>query len=545
MNKLYSIFFFLLLSIPLSAQNALQDLKKELATTTSARDKADLNYEIGQLLLKQRSYKEAGTYLQEAYDVARGAKIRSVEAQSTYALYEVNVGLKKESNQNYWLDRAIKIGKEIGDSDLIIKATYARSRNWTRQGKYRQAYLINQDAFEYFSAKGTSISELERKYAREQQRLTQERNNLQQQKAQLSAERDTLASEINSLQREKAQLSSANENLQEQTQILTQENKEVQQQVTETTEALQTVSEEKQVAEQNAAQRAAEVKELSRDTLEKQLIIQESRNLLIESELELEKRNKFLFGLGIGLLSLLLISLSLYSRFRTKKRAARQLSEKNTVITIERQRSDRLLRNILPDEIAEELKATGKAQARKYEEVTVFFSDFKNFTTTAARLDAEELVSELDTIFRKFDEIIEKYPDIEKIKTIGDAYMCATGFSKRKSLPNNIVKASLEMQAYLNERKREGLPFAEARIGLHTGEVVAGVVGSKKFAYDIWGDTVNTASRMESNGEVGKVNVSGDTYQHIKYGFKCAHRGKIQAKNKGLIDMYFVEETMG
>lgn len=209
-----------------------------------------------------------------------------------------------------------------------------------------------------------------------------------------------------------------------------------------------------------------------------------------------------------------------------------------------KKRSDELLLNILPEETAEELKQTGTAKAKKFEMVSVMFTDFKNFTQASELLSPEELVKEIDTCFSAFDAIITKY-GIEKIKTIGDAYMCASGLPAEKAThAEDIIKAGLEMQAYIEKNKKEKQSrnqiFFELRLGVHSGPVVAGVVGTKKFAYDIWGDAVNTASRMESSGEIGKVNISGSTYELVKDKFNCVHRGKIQAKNKGEIDMYFV-----
>jgi len=217
-------------------------------------------------------------------------------------------------------------------------------------------------------------------------------------------------------------------------------------------------------------------------------------------------------------------------------------------ISKEKKRSDGLLLNILPEETAEELKATGTAKAKSFEQVSVLFTDFKNFTQASELLSAEELVQEINYCYSEFDRIITKH-GIEKIKTIGDAYMCAGGLP----VPNNthaidVVKAGLEMQKFIAknkaEREAKGQPFFELRLGIHTGPVVAGIVGIKKFAYDIWGDTVNTASRMESSGEIGKVNISGTTYEMIKNSFSCVHRGKVKAKNKGEIDMYFVEAVL-
>jgi adenylate cyclase len=178
----------------------------------------------------------------------------------------------------------------------------------------------------------------------------------------------------------------------------------------------------------------------------------------------------------------------------------------------------------------------------------VLFTDFKGFSTIAGKLRPQELVSELNDYFMAFDEIVDQY-GLEKIKTIGDAYMCAGGIP----VPNdthalNAVEAALAMQAYMKKKYKEleesGSQGWELRVGIHTGPIVAGVVGKRKYAYDIWGDTVNIASRMESNGEPGKVNVSSATYALIKDKFECHHRGKISAKNIGEVDMYFIEQEI-
>jgi len=214
-------------------------------------------------------------------------------------------------------------------------------------------------------------------------------------------------------------------------------------------------------------------------------------------------------------------------------------------ISKEKKRSDELLLNILPEETAEELKLTGTAQPKSFDLISVMFTDFKGFTQLSEKLSAKELVSEINECFSAFDHIMSKY-GVEKIKTIGDAYMAAGGLpTPNDTHPIDVVKAALDVQKFMEEHKAKkiaaGQLFFEIRIGVHTGPVVAGIVGVKKFAYDIWGDTVNTASRMESSGEIGKVNISGTTYEKVKHKFDCIHRGKIQAKGKGEIDMYFVE----
>jgi class 3 adenylate cyclase len=223
---------------------------------------------------------------------------------------------------------------------------------------------------------------------------------------------------------------------------------------------------------------------------------------------------------------------------------SQELEQKHQTLKEEQKKSDDLLQNILPYEIAEQLKNKGTVDAKTYRRVSVLFTDFKGFTRISEKLSPQEIVKELSVFFAKFDEIIGGH-FIEKIKTIGDAYMCVGGLPLRnKSNPIDTVLAGLEMQEFvdkLNEEKnKKGEDIWKLRLGIHTGKVIAGVIGRKKFAYDIWGDTVNTAARMESAGEVGKVNISGETYKHIQEYFDCEYRGKIEAKNKGEIDMYFV-----
>ena len=233
-----------------------------------------------------------------------------------------------------------------------------------------------------------------------------------------------------------------------------------------------------------------------------------------------------------------------------KSENARQeklLETKNVSLGLEKQKSDNLLLNILPYETAEELKHTGTAKSRRFNMVTVLFTDFKGFTNASENMDPEQLVHEIDFYFSKFDEITSKY-NVEKIKTIGDSYLCAGGIPEESSThAHDVVMAALDIQEFMQKHKTEkedkGESFFEVRLGIHSGPVVAGIVGTKKFAYDIWGDTVNVASRMESSGQVGKVNISETTYHLIKDHFTCIHRGKIAAKSKGEVDMYFVEGT--
>ena len=225
-----------------------------------------------------------------------------------------------------------------------------------------------------------------------------------------------------------------------------------------------------------------------------------------------------------------------------------KVEERTHQLKEEKKKSDDLLLNILPEEVAEELKQKGSAEAQLMEEVTVLFTDFKGFTAMAELLSPKELVHDIHECFSEFDRIMSKY-GIEKIKTIGDAYMAAGGIpTPNTTHAQDVVNAALEIAAFIETGKAlkisKGLPYFEIRIGVHTGPVVAGIVGIKKFAYDIWGDTVNTASRMESSGEIGKVNISETTHALVQNAFTCEYRGEIEAKGKGKVKMYFVEKSM-
>jgi len=253
---------------------------------------------------------------------------------------------------------------------------------------------------------------------------------------------------------------------------------------------------------------------------------------------EQREKNQRNISIGTGIV-LFLIGILAFGLFRrnTFIRKTKQIIEE------ERDRSDKLLLNILPEETAAELKANGTVKAKKYEAVTVLFTDFKGFTSYSEKLSPEALVETVGFYFSKFDAIIEKY-GLEKIKTIGDAYMCAGGLhDNTKEHAHRMVAAAFEIAAFVEETKKDvaasEMTF-DIRIGINTGPVVAGVVGTKKFAYDIWGDAVNVASRMESMSEPGRINISENTYTLIKEDAECEYRGKIEVKNRGMMKMYFV-----
>lgn len=270
--------------------------------------------------------------------------------------------------------------------------------------------------------------------------------------------------------------------------------------------------------------------EVSKKQVEVNLLSQQKKNQRI-----------IVIATAIALFLIFLIAAGLYRRNILIKKTDRIIRE-------EKNRSDNLLLNILPEETARELKQSGKVLAKKFESVTVLFTDFKGFTHYAENLSPEKVVESVDFYFSKFDEIMEKY-GLEKIKTLGDSYMCAGGLPfPTEDHAYKMVLAAMEIAEFVNDVKKQSSANDtrfEVRIGINTGPVVAGVVGTRKFAYDIWGDTVNIAARMESNSEPGRINVSENTHVLIKDLFDCEYRGEIEVKNRGMMKMYFVNSPKG
>ena len=311
---------------------------------------------------------------------------------------------------------------------------------------------------------------------------------------------------------------------------------------------------QKEIAEATSqiAEATSQIKEREAtiSTLEEAQKVLEQEKVRKQNELEQQKLlNYYLIAGAVGTaLILLLILLLIYRGYKIKKNANRQLGKKNIQIQLEKKKSEELLLNILPAKVAQELKAKGGVTPQKFSMATLLFTDFRGFTSLAETMPPEELVRELNRCFEAFDHICEKH-NIEKIKTIGDAYMAAGGIPvANRTNPKDVVNAALEMQAFMwkwkAEKERQGKPFWELRIGIHTGPVITGVIGKNKFAYDVWGDTVNVASRMEQAGEAWKINISSSTYDRIKDEFVCINRGLISIKHKGPVDMYFVQHKI-
>ena len=263
----------------------------------------------------------------------------------------------------------------------------------------------------------------------------------------------------------------------------------------------------------------------------------ENTNSLLEAQKAREET--FYLGAGAGIAIFLLIIIALMARSRLRKKA-------KEAVETEKSKTEELLFSILPTDVAHELIDKKSVQPREFENVSILFTDFKGFSAIAAHLSAEQLVSELNYVFQAFDQIIEKY-GLEKIKTIGDAYMAVAGVPEPHKDPAlAAVAAGLDMQNFMHKWKvekemRGEMPW-ELRVGINSGKVVAGVIGTKKFAYDVWGDAVNMASRMESAGQVWEVNISEETYQQIRGRASCMSRGQLPVKNKGIVPMYFVKQ---
>ena len=265
--------------------------------------------------------------------------------------------------------------------------------------------------------------------------------------------------------------------------------------------------------------------EVSQKQLEVDLLNQQRRTQTIVT-----------WATGIALFLLTIVVFGVLRRYRYVNRT-------NKIIEEEKNRSDLLLLNILPSETAQELKEKGKVKAKRFESVTVLFTDFQGFTMKSQDFSPEKLVASVDYYFSEFDKIIGKY-GLEKIKTIGDSYMCAGGLPfASDDHPQKVIEAAREILQFMEKARENNDPeiaYFDTRLGINTGPVVAGVVGTKKFAYDIWGDTVNVAARMESNSKPGKINISENTYEQVKDIYNCTFRGKIDVKNRGSMNMYYV-----
>ncbi|MBK8567050.1 MAG: hypothetical protein IPN76_27905 [Saprospiraceae bacterium] len=546
------LFIFSFLLANMAFGQSFEQLEQQLKAASTPKEKMTLNYQLATEYLKKDA-KKAADYAKAAHQKAVELKNNGMAAEASYLVARAYARTNDDRNEDIWLGTSTKFAMQANDADLIIRTVDQRSRLLKKEGNERKALQVVQEAFDYFSKKGgKGISEMQAQYEVLKNQLEREKSQLEGEMRLLEREKKQLEGEIGVVKRDKEVVSTERDILKEDKTLLTERQRElesekqmVEAEVSKKEERIQAVS-----SERAKALYLAEVSRRLVDSLEARqaldsLALQQKDLALENAELAQERGKYIIYLLGIAAIFTILLAIAFFLRYQAKKKSSNQLAKQNKIIEEERQRSDELLYNIMPVEVAKELKEKGSATARQFPEATILFTDFKNFTTIAETLTPTQLVNELNECFRAFDHIISQHTGIEKIKTIGDAYLCASGLVGHKTVPKGIVQAALDMQEFLDDHKaekmRKGLPYFEARIGLHTGPIVAGVVGFKKFAYDIWGDTVNIAARMEQQCEPGRVNISETTYGLVKYDFNCQSRGKIPVKNKGEMEMYYVK----
>ena len=548
------ILFFIILNFPAWSQQAAVQLERA-AQQASGKEAMTLYYQAAEKYLPTKPVK-ASLVAHQAYLIAIEIKDNSMAAKAAYINGEGYARQNKYSDAKFRFGRGKDAAIDAKDADYAIKclekmATMARSEGLTKEsdGYKLQAADMRRRLTEGGATAATRsdntpapttnrpapVTQNELTAVKEQYRAwfenqTQQRRNLESDVALLKKEREALNENMATLRQKEQQLSA-----------LSQEAKQT---IEEQKGVLATVEMEKSALDRIAVRKEKLVKALRDENALNAMAYEQDHQ---EQEYKLQSAKNFRNVLLLVLAFALVIVGLIYRRFLENNKQKKLLQEKNHQIEDERQRSDELLLNILPAAIANELKTNGKAKAQRYDHACVLFVDFYSFTKISEQLSPEELVDQLDTYFKAFDFIIGQYK-LEKIKTIGDAYMVASGLSDKINSPLSIVKAALEMQEFLAdmriEKAKDNKPYFEARMGIHIGPVVAGVVGVKKFAYDIWGDTVNTAARMQEACEPGHINVTEAIYNEIRYSFNCRYRGSFPAKNKGNIDMYYVDSIM-
>lgn len=528
----FALLFFLLGNLILSAQS-VADLEAKFNRSGSKPEKMTLAYQIAEKSLASNP-KKTSDFATRANQLATEVGDKRKETDAAYLAAEAEYRLRNYKEAAGRFNRAWNTARNYGFKDIAINATEKLQDIALKQNDFKEALKWSTETVRYLRENsgpgarggGEAQRKLENQLAAAEQENRQLKEQLSMATGQSQVIENTYQSQLKDAQ-EKSKM-----------------------EISEKSAAIDQISREKQRADSIVRVNSLRLKNLSEEQMIDSIVkaqqereIQAQKRRAAEFELEKEKSEALRNVLLIIVTFVLLLAILFYLRFRAKKRMANELSQKNAQIEEEQKRSNTLLLNILPPAIAEELKVRNKVAARKYDQATVMFVDFKGFTHVAEKLSPERLVEELDLCFSNFDRIISQYK-IEKIKTVGDAYICASGLSDMNASPSDMVKAALEIQDFLlalkAERLSQGLPYFEARAGIHVGPVVAGVVGAKKFAYDIWGDTVNTAARLEEACETGHVNVSEDAYWLAKYEFEWQHRGKIAAKNKASMDMYYV-----
>jgi len=514
----------------------------------NSRDRMKVYYKAAEVSLATEPAKSS-QWANIAYSLALDNDDNSFAARAAYKNGEGFEARNQLEDALVRFNRGKENAIQAKDYDYAAKCLNKMSAISQQLGRAKKAKEFKQEADDWKN-NSTEIAESPNTTAKSPSAIKSTPNNLAEMNALrdqfkkqtelLERDRTNLFNEVSLLREEKSSLSQLMTELRNREQSLSVQTKDALQKLDFQSLQLRGLNIQKDELDRLAHRKQELLEAVTNGAKLDSLVFAQERE---EQGIKLDKvktTQKFLYALLILGAIIILLVLKRYSDNLKQKKT---LIDKNKTIEHERQRSEELLLNILPHAISSELKTEGFAKARRYEFATVMFIDFKSFTKISEQLSPEDLVKQLDMYFRAFDFIIAQYK-LEKIKTIGDAYMVASGLSDRLSSPTNMVKAALEIQEYLSDtaldKKELGEPHFEARIGIHTGPVVAGVVGVKKFAYDIWGDTVNVAARLQETCETGSINISEATFNEIKYFFPCTYRGRLNAKNKGVIDMYYV-----
>lgn len=514
----------------------------------NSRDRMKVYYKAAEVSLATEPAKSS-QWANIAYSLALDNDDNSFAARAAYKNGEGFEARNQLEDALVRFNRGKENAIQAKDYDYAAKCLNKMSAISQQLGRTKKAKEFKQEADDWKN-NSTEIAESPNTTAKSPSAIKSTPNNLAEMNAMrdqfkkqtelLERDRTNLFNEVSLLREEKSSLSQLMTELRNREQSLSVQTKDALQKLDFQSLQLRGLNIQKDELDRLAHRKQELLEAVTNGAKLDSLVFAQERE---EQGIKLDKvktTQKFLYALLILGAIIILLVLKRYSDNLKQKKT---LIDKNKTIEHERQRSEELLLNILPHAISSELKTEGFAKARRYEFATVMFIDFKSFTKISEQLSPEDLVKQLDMYFRAFDFIIAQYK-LEKIKTIGDAYMVASGLSDRLSSPTNMVKAALEIQEYLSDtaldKKELGEPHFEARIGIHTGPVVAGVVGVKKFAYDIWGDTVNVAARLQETCETGSINISEATFNEIKYFFPCTYRGRLNAKNKGVIDMYYV-----
>ncbi len=502
---------------------ALEYKKKALVINEKSGNKAPIANNlanIGNVYAQMLDYQQALDYQNRALSLYESIKDKKGIADIYFNISDIWLSQKNYKNALNYASQARTMANTLGEMAVESKALKNLSTIYEATGKYDSAYI----SYRSFIALRDSIDNVEK-----QKQVTKKTLQFEFSKTENAFKQQQL---ITSAQL-KEQILIATKQQQELT--LKQNAVDIANKQQELQRLAYLKSQADLQYEQSQSQAKEErlvLAEKDRDLQATQVSLQQSQLLLQDNELRAQRIQQYLYLIGLFLLGLL--SFFIFRNFKLQQKT-------NNIIQLEKQKSDDLLLNILPAEVAAELKEKGHANAKLFDDVTVLFTDFVNFTKVSEHLSPQELVSELHFCFKAFDEIVEKH-GLEKIKTIGDAYMAVSGLPMASGAhAHNAAQAAIEIRQFIQARKQTNPDSFDIRIGLNSGPVVAGIVGVKKFAYDIWGDTVNTAARMENNSEPGKINISQSTFALINNDFTCIHRGQLMAKNKGEIDMYFLE----